>query len=260
MKDYAKLLPVLGYKDFRPGQEILIRGILNQKDVFGVMPTGAGKSLCYQLPALLLDGLTIVVSPLIALMQDQITKLQKNGIKAEFINSTQSLEEYNAVLQRVASGSVKILYVSPERLSNTRFLQFCRNITISMVAVDEAHCISQWGHNFRPDYNKIAPFIHSLPKRPIVSAFTATATATVRKDICVSLGLINPVIQINSFDRQNLFYEVQSNTDKDAALFDFVEKNKGKSGIVYCSTKKNTETVNTFLRENGFSSTFYHAD
>ena len=199
-----------GYDTFREGQEKIVEAILANRDVLAIMPTGAGKSICYQIPALILPGITLVISPLISLMQDQVKALNDAGIHAAFINSSLTENQISKALYLAASGRYKIIYVAPERLENYEFLEFARNVEISMVTVDEAHCISQWGQDFRPSYLKIVEFIKNLPKRPIVSAFTATATEEVKNDILCTLSLEDPEVVITGFDRKNLYYSVES--------------------------------------------------
>ena len=231
------------------------------KDLLAVMPTGAGKSVCYQLPALMLKGITLVISPLISLMQDQSLSLSQNGVNAAFLNSTLSQSEYFFTLQAAEQGGYKILFVAPERLETESFLHFAMNNDISMVTVDEAHCVSQWGQDFRPSYLKIAEFISSLPKRPVVGAFTATATDQVRRDIREKLALADPVEIVTGFDRPNLFFEVrhEARSDKPAALLELLNRFDGRSGIVYCATRKQTEEVLTLCRANGIAAAMYHA-
>ena len=248
-----------GYKSFRQGQEQIIDTILSGGDVVGIMPTGAGKSICYQVPALMLDGITLVISPLISLMKDQVSALVQSGVSAAFINSTLTPRQSELALYRAANGIYKIIYVAPERLSTPSFLHFAMNADISMVIVDEAHCVSQWGQNFRPSYLKIADFISSLPKRPIAAAFTATATDKVKDDIVNLLGLRRPMVTATGFDRPNLYFEVVKPKDKFTALTSFLALNRGKSGIVYCATRKLVEEVCDRLTEEGWNAGKYHA-
>lgn len=247
-----------GHPSFRPSQEEAISCLMSGRDLLAVMPTGAGKSVCYQIPALLMEGVTLVISPLISLMKDQVTALVQNGISAAYINSSLSSQEYFDALQRAVMGEYKLLYVAPERLVNPSFLQFCSNITISMVTIDEAHCISQWGQDFRPSYLRIADFVAQLPRRPVLSAFTATATERVRQDITSMLRLKKPHRIVTSFDRDNLYFEVQRPIDKEAALLRFLRQHQGSSGIIYCLTRKSVEKVCDFLLERGFSASRYH--
>ncbi|NLN47310.1 MAG: RecQ family ATP-dependent DNA helicase, partial [Clostridiaceae bacterium] len=259
MDKFTILRDHFGHTRYRSGQLEVIDAILARQDVLGIMPTGAGKSICYQVPALLLDGVTIVVSPLISLMKDQVNALEQAGIPAAFLNSSLSQEEYRDVMARTRAGEYKILYVAPERLLTDSFLALTRSLEISMVTVDEAHCISQWGQDFRPSYLRIVRFIEWLPVRPVVSAFTATATATVRDDIVVSLGLIEPLRITTGFDRENLRFEVRKPRHKPTALADYVRANREKAGIVYCTTRKTVEEVCEGLSARGFAATRYHA-
>ena len=261
MTQYEILKQYFGYDQSRDGQELLINSILEGRDVLGIMPTGAGKSLCYQIPALMMDGITLVISPLISLMKDQVSNLNQVGILAAFLNSSLTASQYYKVLQLAREGRYPIIYVAPERLMTDEFLRFALddNVKISMVAVDEAHCVSQWGQDFRPSYLKIVDFINQLPVRPVVSAFTATATAEVRDDIIDILMLRQPQVMTTGFDRANLFFGVQSPKDKYACLINYLERHKGESGIVYCLTRKVVEEVCTKLAGDGFSVTRYHA-
>lgn len=254
-----------GCESFRNGQETLIDGILSGKDVMGILPTGGGKSLCYQLPALMLDGVTAVISPLISLMTDQRDALIGRGINAVCLNSAASPDENSAAEYDLISGRAKIVYLSPERLENPRTLSLFSKIRLSLIAVDEAHCISQWGHDFRSAYLKIAEFADDLPKRPIIAAFTATATPAVRRDIFERLRLDDPVIIVNSFARDNLFFEVKRQPNDAEKLLDTAEflrrmgADNGSSGIIYCSSREKTETVSQSLNGMGFSCLPYHA-
>ena len=252
------LKETFGYDSFRPGQEMLVSGVLAGRDVMGIMPTGAGKSICFQIPALVFDGLTLVISPLISLMLDQVLTLKQYGIRAAFLNSTLTPGQQRTVLSRAAENAYQIMYVAPERLSAPSFISFCQNYAIPFVAVDEAHCISQWGHAFRRDYLQIKPFIDSLPQRPIVGAYTATATAKVREDIVASLGLRDPVTRINSFDRPNLYFDV-ARGNKAAELRSFLRRHSDESGIIYCGTRKDVEEICDSLIRAGFDATRYHA-
>ena len=251
-----------GYDSLRTGQEELINGILAGHDVFGIMPTGAGKSLCYQLPALMLKGITLVISPLISLMSDQVKALNQAGVHAAYINSSLTENQIRMALSYASQGRYKIIYVAPERLNTPRFLDFACNADISMLTVDEAHCISQWGQDFRPSYLEIAGFLTRLPRRPIVSAFTATATERVKNDIVASLGLNNPVTMVTGFDRPNLFFRVvtrKGGSQKDNSIINYVKKHEDESGIIYCATKKNVDKLYTLLNEQGISAGRYHA-
>ena len=261
MTQYEILKQYFGYDTFRDGQDVLIDSILSGRDVLGVMPTGAGKSLCYQIPALMMDGITLVISPLISLMKDQVSNLNQVGILAAYINSSLTAAQYYKVLDLARMGRYPIIYVAPERLTSEDFLGFAldKNVKISMVAVDEAHCVSQWGQDFRPSYLKIVDFINQLPARPVVSAFTATATAEVRDDIIDILMLRSPQVMTTGFDRPNLYFAVQSPKDKYATMVNYLERHKGESGIIYCLTRKVVEEVCTQLIREGFSVTRYHA-
>ena len=253
------LKAVFGYDSFRPGQEAVINAILDGRDILAVMPTGAGKSLCYQVPAMLFSGITLVISPLISLMQDQVKALNEAGVNAAFINSSLSEKELNDTFKNAYKGHYKIIYVAPERLMSEGFISFAKSVEISMVTVDEAHCISQWGQDFRPSYMDIAEFINILDKRPIISAFTATATQNVREDIICSLGLNNPYFLVTGFDRENLFFQVDKPHNKERFILDFIERHRGESGIIYCATRKNVDSLYTLLRKQHISVVKYHA-
>ena len=253
LKDY------FGHDSFRDGQEQIVDALLDGRDVLCIMPTGAGKSMCYQIPALLFDGVTIVVSPLISLMKDQVGSLVQSGVPAAYINSSLSYPQFLRVLSNVEHGKYKIIYVAPERLLTDGFLDTCKKIKISMVAVDEAHCVSQWGQDFRPSYLKIISFVESLANRPIVGAFTATATNDVKEDIKKILRLENPFEITTGFDRPNLFFGVIKSSSKDEKLIDLIRERGDRSGIVYCATRKNVESVCELLCDNGFSAARYHA-
>jgi ATP-dependent DNA helicase RecQ len=248
-----------GFDSFRAGQEEVIKALLASQDALGVMPTGAGKSICYQVPALLLEGLTIVISPLISLMKDQVQALEQAGVAAAYLNSSLRPEEYTAVLKQAADGACRILYVAPERLDNAEFLQLLRGLNVTMVTVDEAHCVSQWGQDFRPSYLKIADFIAAFPQRPVVSAFTATATAKVREDIIKQLALREPYICVTGFDRRNLFFAVRQPVDRMQELQALLRERQDKCGIIYCSTRKTVEEVCAALQKTGYAATRYHA-
>lgn len=248
-----------GYDAFREGQELLIDAILEGRDVLGIMPTGAGKSMCFQIPALMMDGITLVISPLISLMKDQVGALNQAGVHAAFLNSSLSASQYYKALSFAKEGRYSIIYVAPERLVTDEFLDFALHTRISMVAVDEAHCVSQWGQDFRPSYLKITEFIDRLSVRPVLSAFTATATKEVRDDIIDILMLREPAVLTTGFDRPNLYFGVQSPKDRYATLKNFLELHPGESGIIYCVTRKIVEEVCSRLKGDGFSVTRYHA-
>ena len=248
-----------GYDTFRGGQEAVIDSLLAHRDALAIMPTGAGKSVCYQIPALLLPGITLVVSPLVSLMRDQVTALVQMGVPAAFLNSSLTFKQYLLALDRAKAGRYKIIYVAPERLETEGFQAFARQADISLVAVDEAHCISQWGQDFRPSYLNIPAFLETLHHRPPLGAFTATATPEVREDIERLLGLRDPLRVTTGFDRKNLYFEVQEPADKRAALLELVRSRPDKCGIVYCATRRNVEEVCGFLQEAGVSATRYHA-
>lgn len=253
------LSEVFGYDSFRPGQEEVVAAILSGRDVMAVMPTGAGKSLCYQIPALVLEGITLVVSPLISLMRDQVSSLIQNGVRAAYLNSSLTARQHGLALDNARRGVYKIIYVAPERLLTESFLTFAQQARISQVVVDEAHCVSQWGQDFRPGYLDIEPFIRALPVRPRVSAFTATATQSVRRDIMRLLALDRPYEITTGFDRPNLYFEVRRGGDRDAALLRFLNEHRGQSGVVYCGTRKAVEEVAKMLVENGIDAVGYHA-
>lgn len=250
-----------GYDSFREGQGEIIDTILSGRDALAIMPTGAGKSLCYQVPALLLPGITLVVSPLISLMQDQVKSLNEAGIHAAYINSSLTEGQINKALSFAARGVYKIIYVAPERLETASFLSFALHTPISMVTVDEAHCISQWGQDFRPSYLKIIDFVEQLPGNPIISAFTATATEVVKNDIARILKLKNPNVVVTGFDRENLYYQVEHLTGKQKDIFiqNYIETHPNESGIIYCATRKNVDTLYEKLLKQGVSVTRYHA-
>ena len=248
-----------GYDSFRNGQENIIKTLLNGGDALAIMPTGAGKSICYQVPALMFDGITIVVSPLISLMQDQVKALNTAGIRAAFINSSLDDSQITSVLKQAQRGAYKIIYVAPERLESSEFQFFSKEAKISMVTIDEAHCISQWGQDFRPSYLKIIDYIKSLKKRPVVSAFTATATEEVKNDILCTLNLENPNIVVTGFNRENLYFSVDTGVVKDDFILDYIDKHPGDSGIIYCSTRKNVDSLFELLFKAGVSVTRYHA-
>ena len=250
---------LFGYDSFRAGQKSVIDSILAGRDAFAVMPTGAGKSVCYQIPAVLLPGITLVISPLISLMQDQVKALNEAGVSAAFINSSLSEKDYNETIRRARQGIYKIIYIAPERLVTEGFLALAKSVPVSMVTVDEAHCISQWGQDFRPSYMKIVEFVKTLEKRPIISAFTATATETVREDIVCTLGLQNPFTLVNGFDRENLFFQVDKPKNKEQYILKYISGHSGDSGIIYCATRKNVDNIYELLKSKGISVGKYHA-
>ena len=248
-----------GYDTFRDGQEDIINAILSGRDVLAIMPTGAGKSICYQVPALMMSGITIVISPLISLMQDQVKALNEAGVHAAYINSSLTENQINKALSLAAQGRYKIIYVAPERLTSYTFLDFACHVEISMVTVDEAHCISQWGQDFRPSYLKIVEFVARLPRRPIVSAFTATATEDVKEDIIHILKLEQPKVVVTGFDRENLYYSVERIRRKDDFVLDYIHNHPQESGIIYCATRKNVDKLFELLFKSGIAVTRYHA-
>lgn len=250
-----------GYDTFRTGQEDIIQSVLSGRDALAVMPTGAGKSLCYQVPALIFPGITIVISPLISLMQDQVKSLNEAGIHAAYINSSLTETQISKAISRAQTGVYKIIYVAPERLESAEFIRFALNSNISMVTVDEAHCISQWGQDFRPSYLKIVDFIERLPDRPVISAFTATATQEVKADIECILKLNHPNVVVTGFDRENLYYSVEyvRGKQKDDFIINYIEKHRDESGIIYCATRKNVDSLYELLLKRGIPVTRYHA-
>ena len=248
-----------GYTSFRKGQENIITSIINKEDVLAIMPTGGGKSICYQVPALCLEGITIVISPLISLMKDQVDALKTMGVKARLINSSLSNSEYNEALEEIENDECKIIYIAPERLDSMDFVNIIRGKNISQVAIDEAHCVSQWGHDFRVSYKKIPYFINRLDKRPIVTAFTATASNEVREDIINILNLHNPAVYITGFDRENLSINIVKSSSKNKYTLDYVENHKNESGIIYASTRKEVETIYEGLLKRNYSVAKYHA-
>lgn len=248
-----------GYESFREGQQELITNILEHHDVLGIMPTGAGKSICYQVPAVMLEGITLVISPLISLMKDQVGTLNEAGIRAAYLNSSLSYAQYRKALSLARGYTYKIIYVAPERLMSDDFLSFAKEMKISMVCVDEAHCVSQWGQDFRPHYLQIREFLKEMPQRPIVSAFTATATTQVKEDILQLLDMKDPYTITTGFDRKNLYFAVEKPKDKYQALLHYVKQHTEDAGIVYCLSRKTVEEVCDHLCADGFAATRYHA-
>lgn len=259
MKDYEVLKKYFGYESFREGQQELITNILERHDVLGIMPTGAGKSICYQVPAVMLEGITLVISPLISLMKDQVGTLNEAGIRAAYLNSSLSYAQYRKALSLARGYTYKIIYVAPERLMSDEFLSFAKEMKISMVCVDEAHCVSQWGQDFRPHYLHIREFLKEMPQRPIVSAFTATATTQVKEDILQLLDMKDPYTITTGFERKNLYFAVEKPKDKYQALLHYVKQHTEDAGIVYCLSRKTVEEVCDRLCADGFAATRYHA-
>lgn len=248
-----------GYDEFRTGQEEIVANILNGSPVLAVLPTGAGKSVCFQLPSLLLKGITLVISPLISLMKDQAENLSKRGIPAAYLDSSMTGNAYGKILHDALNKKCKFLYVAPERLANQQFISFAQKANITMIAVDEAHCVSQWGRSFRKDYYNIPEFIKFLPRKPLIAAFTASATPEVREDILERLNIRNAKQVITGFDRQNLYFAVQRTFDKQRSLLEYLSKHKQECGIIYCATRTKVETVTRLLLENGYTAIRYHA-
>lgn len=248
-----------GYSSFKDGQEAIIDRILKGQDVLGIMPTGAGKSICFQVPALCLGGTSLVISPLISLMKDQVDTLDEMGIKAAFINSSLDAGAYRSIMSNARKGEYKMLYIAPERLDTDSFKELLSELEVTLVAVDEAHCVSQWGHDFRPSYLNIKEMIDDLPQRPVVAAFTATATPRVKEDIIKLLGLREPYVLVTGFDRENLYFHVEKPSDKFSCLLNLVKKHSKSSGVVYCSTRKTVEAVCEKLNKKGIAATRYHA-
>lgn len=259
MDKNSVLKEYFGYFSFREGQEELIDAILLKRDALGIMPTGAGKSVCFQVPALIFEGVTLVVSPLVSLMKDQVSALVQCGIKAAYINATLTEKQLETVMNRAENNQYKIIYIAPERLLNTEFISLCQKIDISMVCIDEAHCVSHWGHDFRPSYLHIKDFILNLSKRPVITAFTATATKRVRDDITELIGLNKPFEVVTGFDRPNLYFEVIKPKNKYVALRRYLDLYSGRSGIVYCASRRNTDELYEKLSDEGYSVTKYHA-
>jgi ATP-dependent DNA helicase RecQ len=259
-KEARRLLKeIYGYDDFRRGQKIIVNSVLSGRDTLGVMSTGGGKSICYQIPALLFKGITIVISPLISLMKDQVDSLRLLGVKSVYINSTLSKEEYLESVKKIKSGEAKIVYVAPERLANDKFVEFIKRFKISMIAVDEAHCISQWGHDFRKSYLEIPNFMQKIGQRVQILALTATATKEVRKDIEDKLTLHNPFVYVHGFDRENIFFKVVRNVVPEAYIVDYLKKASKKSGIIYAATRKEVDNLYAYLKLKNINVGKYHA-
>ncbi|SHE35408.1 DNA helicase RecQ [Clostridium fallax] len=254
---YRILNKYFGYKNFKEGQYEIIRNILSKRDTFAILPTGGGKSICYQIPSILFSGVTLVISPLISLMKDQVDNINDVGIKAAYINSTLKKDEIIEILKDIAIGEYKLLYIAPERLELDYFKSFLKRLNISQIAIDEAHCVSQWGHDFRPSYKYIKSFINGLEKRPVVTAFTATATEIVKKDIINLLGLKEPYVYFGSINRDNLYLSIHKEIDKLEFIKDYIRDND-ESLIIYCSTKREVEGLYEYLKERGFSLAKYH--
>lgn len=261
MYDKAKsiLKKFYGYEDFRSGQAKVIKSLLSGKDTVAIMPTGAGKSICFQIPALLFSGITLVISPLISLMKDQVDSLKELGISAVYINSSIDKTEFMHSLQGIAAGYYKIVYIAPERLTPEYLPTIFKNLPISMIAVDEAHCLSQWGHDFRPSYKNILTFVQSLVEKPLIGAFTATATPEVREDIIKLLGLNNPNVFVTGFDRPNLYFSVLRGENKDKFVVDYVQKHLNEAGIIYAGTRKDVDALQALLEIKGIKAGRYHA-
>ena len=259
MDKYNALKKYFGYTSFHPGQEEMIDSLSEGRDVLAVMPTGAGKSLCYQIPAILSDGISLVISPLLSLMKDQVRSLNQAGVPAAYINSSLTEGQIRRALRLAGEGAYRIVYVAPERLVSPNFLSFAMNADIRLIAVDEAHCVSQWGQDFRPSYLKIADFIGQFPRRPAVGAFTATATAAVRRDILKLLALRDPKILVSGFDRPNLFFGVETPRSRDQWILQFLSRHRDESGIIYCATRKNTDRLCEFLNAHDCPAARYHA-
>ena len=261
MYDKAKsiLKKFYGYEDFRSGQAKVIKSLLSGKDTVAIMPTGAGKSICFQIPALLFSGITLVISPLISLMKDQVDSLKELGISAVYINSSIDKTEFMHSLQGIAAGYYKIVYIAPERLTPEYLPTIFKNLPISMITVDEAHCLSQWGHDFRPSYKNILTFVQSLVEKPLIGAFTATATPEVKEDIIKLLGLNNPNVFVTGFDRPNLYFSVLRGENKDKFVVDYVQKHLNEAGIIYAGTRKDVDALQALLEIKGIKAGRYHA-
>ncbi|WP_315373671.1 DNA helicase RecQ [uncultured Selenomonas sp.] len=262
-QNFARALQILqqtfGYKSFRSAQETVVKSLLEGRETVAIMPTGAGKSICFQVPALLLPGITLVISPLISLMKDQVDALTEAGAPATFINSSLGQAEARTRLSAIAQGAYKIVYVAPERLETDFFQSLLQEQTVSFIAIDEAHCLSQWGHDFRPSYRAIAPFIERLPKRPLIGAFTATATPRVKDDIISLLALHRPAVHVAGFDRPNLFFGVLTGVDRKDFIANYLRTHREEAGIIYCATRKETDSLSRFLQQKKFAVRPYHA-
>lgn len=248
-----------GYPKFRKGQEDIINEIIKRNDILAIMPTGGGKSICYQIPSLILNGLTIVISPLISLMKDQVDSLKTMGIDATFINSSLSTMELSNIIKNIDDDKYKIIYIAPERLDSYEFSNLIKSKEISQIAIDEAHCVSQWGHDFRTSYRKISQFINNLEKRPIITAFTATASVEVRNDIINLLELNNPKLFITGFDRENLTITIEKASNKNKYLLEYINNHKSESGIIYAATRKEVDKIYEGLNKRGYNVSRYHA-
>ncbi|MGL5049751.1 MAG: DNA helicase RecQ [Fusobacteriaceae bacterium] len=260
LKESKRLLKeIYGYEDFREGQTLIVQSVLEKQDTLGIVATGGGKSICYQIPALLFKGLTLVVSPLISLMKDQVDALKILGIEGAFLNSTISKEEYSDVIRKVRNGKLKILYISPERLNNEKFVQFIKSVEVSMLAIDEAHCISQWGHDFRKSYLEIPKFMESMGKKIQILALTATATPEVKNDILEKLKMKNPNVYVNGFDRSNISFKVERGKTAETYIVNYLKAHKNRSGIIYASTRKEVDNLYAYLKLKGFEIEKYHA-
>ena len=259
MDIYEALKKYYGFTTFRKGQGTIIKHILAGRDTFNIMPTGAGKSLCYQLPAVLMPGITLVISPLISLMQDQVRSLLARGIRGAYLNSSLTPRQLEKATENACNGMYKIIYAAPERLLSPTFMRFAVNSRISLIAVDEAHCISRWGHGFRPSYRKIPEFLNQLPLRPPVAAFTATATENVRQDIVRLIELKRPALTSTGFDRENLYFGVYAADNRARYVLDYVKKAGNQSGIIYCMSRKRVDELALLLQRNGISALPYHA-
>ncbi|MBP6323185.1 MAG: RecQ family ATP-dependent DNA helicase, partial [Fusobacteriaceae bacterium] len=260
IKEARKLLKTIyGYDDFREGQTAIVESVLKGRDTLGIIATGGGKSVCYQIPSLIFKGLTIVVSPLISLMKDQVDALDILGIQSAFLNSSLSKEEYIEIIKKIKNNKIKILYVSPERLENESFINMMKEIKISLLAIDEAHCISQWGHDFRKTYLVIPEFSKKIGKKIQVLALTATATPEVKEDIITKMEMSNYDVHVDSFDRANIYMKVERGKEPEAFIVKYINENKNKSGIIYATTRKEVDSLYAYLKLKGFNVAKYHA-